>query len=125
MYGGADTKQMMKMTLERRWREIGLWMLGKRWRFCVAGDSMLPTLHSGEDVLVMPISAQSRLFVGDIVVCLHPLKPAVRMVKRVSEIFYDGSCYVLSDNAAAGSDSRAFGVVDRKFIVGRVTSRLV
>jgi nickel-type superoxide dismutase maturation protease len=112
------------MTLERNWREIGLWMLGKRWRFCVAGNSMLPTLHSGEDVLVAPISAQSELFVGDIVVCCHPLKPALRIVKRVSEIFYDGSCYVLSDNAAAGSDSRSFGVVARKLMIGRVTSRL-
>ena len=62
---------------------------------------------------------------GDIVVCFHPLRPAVRMVKRVSETFYDGGCYVLSDNAAEGSDSRSFGVVDRKLIVGRVTSRLL
>lgn len=86
---------------------------------------MLPTLKPGEDVLVVPVSEAMQLFPNDVVVCLHPFKPAVRMIKRVSETFYDGSCYVLSDNEAEGSDSRAFGVVDRSLIVGKVTSRLI
>lgn len=86
---------------------------------------MLPTLKPEEDVLVAPVNKTTALLPGDIVVCFHPLRPGVRMVKRVSETFYDGGCYVLSDNAAEGSDSRSFGVVDRKLIVGRVTSRLL
>jgi nickel-type superoxide dismutase maturation protease len=112
------------MKLKRNWREIGCWALGKRWRFRVAGNSMLPTLQPGEDVLVMPVHTATMLSPGDIVICLHPLTPSLRMVKRISEIFYDGSCYVLSDNTAEGTDSRSFGVLDRTLIVGRVTSAL-
>jgi nickel-type superoxide dismutase maturation protease len=112
------------MKLKRNWSEIGRWVLGKRWRFRVTGNSMLPTLQSGEDVLVVPVQAMTKLSPGDIVVCLHPLTPRLRMVKRISEIFYDDSCYVLSDNAAEGTDSRSFGVVDRALILGRVTSFL-
>ena len=111
--------------LERDWQEIWQWVLGKRWRVRVDGNSMLPTLKPGEDVLLLPVSRMTAIAPGDIVVCFHPQRPALRMVKRVSETFYDGGCYVLSDNAAEGSDSRSFGVVDRKLIVGLVTSRLL
>lgn len=113
------------MKLERNIKEIGLWVLGKRWRFRVSGRSMLPTLRSGEDVLVKPVSSASVLSPHDVVVCIHPFKPSVRIVKRVSETFYDGGCYVLSDNAAEGTDSRSFGVVARSHIIGKVTSRLI
>lgn len=86
---------------------------------------MLPTLRPGEDVLVVPVNPTTQLSPQDVVICHHPLMPHIRMIKRVSEIFYDGSCYVLSDNATAGSDSRSFGVVDRQLIIGQVTSRLL
>ncbi|EDX85828.1 nickel-type superoxide dismutase maturation protease [Synechococcus sp. PCC 7335] len=86
---------------------------------------MLPTLHSGEDVLVHPLSRTVRLFPGDIIICRHPQRPSIRLVKRVTEAFYDGSCYVLSDNKSEGSDSRSFGVVARELVIGRVTSRLI
>ncbi len=113
------------MKLNRNWKEIGLWVLGKRWRFRVRENSMLPTLRSGEDILVVPVSQSTKFSLGDIVVCLHPLTPNLRLVKRISETFFDGSCYVLSDNPVEGSDSRSFGVVGRELIVGRVTSRLI
>lgn len=89
---------------------------------------MLPTLQPGEEVLVVPVhkatQSSASISPGDIVICLHPLKPSIRMVKRVSETFYDGSCYVLSDNATEGTDSRSFGVVGPELVIGRVTSRL-
>lgn len=84
---------------------------------------MLPTLTSGEDVLVVPVGRTTKLSPSDIVVCFHPLTPHLRIIKRVSETFYDGSCYLLSDNLQEGNDSRSFGVVDRALIIGRVTSR--
>ena len=86
---------------------------------------MLPTLHSGEDVLVYPIPRAAKLFPGDIIICRHPQRPSLRLVKRVKEAFYDGSCYVLSDNECEGSDSRSFGVVARELVIGKVTSRLI
>lgn len=113
------------MKLRRDWKEIGLLALGKRWRVQVDGNSMLPTLRAGEDVIVHPIPRSTKIFPGDIIVCRHPQKPHLRLIKRVTESFYDGSCYVLSDNASEGTDSRAFGVVSRGLILGRVTSRLI
>lgn len=113
------------MTLKRNWKEIGLWALGKRWRFRISGPSMLPTLRSGEDVLVHPVSATTPLAPHDIVICFHPFKQNLRLVKRVSETFHDGGCYLLSDNPAEGTDSRSFGVVSRSLIIGKVTSRLI
>lgn len=112
------------MKLNRRWTEIGLWALGKRWRFHVTGRSMLPTLKPGEEVLVVPVSSASKISPSDIVVCFHPVQQNLRLIKRVSETFYDGSCYVVSDNIAEGTDSRSFGVVARSLVIGKVTSRL-
>ena len=122
-----SSSQRMKqhMKLERDWKEIGLWALGKRWRFQVVGNSMRPTLNAGEDVLVKPVALSTHLLPHDIVVCRHPFKKNVRIVKRISETFYDGGCYVLSDNAAEGSDSRSFGVLSRSLIIGKVTSKLI
>ncbi len=111
--------------LGRDWSEVWQWVLGKRWRVRVEGRSMLPTLQPNDDVLVLPVNRVTPLAPGDIVLCIHPFRPDLRMVKRVSETFYDGGCYVLSDNAAEGNDSRSFGVVGRDRIVGRVTSRLL
>ncbi len=85
---------------------------------------MLPTLQPGADVLVVPVHEGMPILPGDIVVCVHPLKPGLRMIKRISETFYDGGCYVLSDNEKEGSDSRSFGVVGRELVIGKVTSRL-
>ena len=113
------------MKLKRDWKEIGLWALGKRWRFHVTGPSMLPSLRHGDDVLVKPVSTTTPLLPHDVVVCLHPFKPNVRMVKRISEVFYGGGCYLSSDNAAEGTDSRSFGVVERSLIIGKVTSKLI
>ena len=111
--------------LERDWKEIWQWVLGKRCRVRVEGRSMLPTLKPDEDVLVVPVTRMTVLSPGDVVVCIHPFRPGLRMVKRVSETFYDGGCYVLSDNAAEGNDSRSFGAIAREQIVGLVTSRLI
>lgn len=113
------------MRLKRSWKEVCLWALGKRWRFRVQENSMLPTLRPGDDILVVPINRSTHLMTRDIIVCLHPLTANLRLVKRVSEIFFDGSCYVLSDNSSEGSDSRSFGVVGRELIIGKVTGRLI
>ncbi|MGB3767095.1 MAG: nickel-type superoxide dismutase maturation protease [Phormidesmis sp.] len=111
--------------LSRDWTEVWQWLLGKRWRVRVEGRSMLPTLQPNDDILVAPVTRMMTLSPGDVVLCVHPFRPGLRMVKRVSETFYDGGCYVLSDNAAEGNDSRSFGVLGREQIVGLVTSRLL
>jgi nickel-type superoxide dismutase maturation protease len=113
---------MQKLT--RNWAEVGCWALGKRWRFKVVNNSMSPTLKPGEEVLVVPISQSTPIMPNDIVVCRHPFIADKRLIKRVSETFYDGGCYLLSDNLAEGSDSRSFGVIGRELLLAKVTSRL-
>jgi nickel-type superoxide dismutase maturation protease len=110
--------------LKRNWAEIGRWALGKRWRLKVANNCMLPALKPGEEVLVVPISQSTLIMPNDIVVCRHPFATDKRLIKRVSETFYGGGCYLLSDNLAEGSDSRSFGVIERELLIAKVTSRL-
>ena len=121
------------------WSEYAQWILGRRRRFVVRETSMVPTLMPGDTVLAeMDVS----VCVGDIVVvCWHAAEPSdslvsnplpasegssLLLVKRVSEIFYDGGVYLISDNAHESNarDSRHFGVIAANHVLGRVTCRL-
>ena len=93
-------------------------------RLQVAGDSMVPTLLSGDRVLVWrgvgPLKPPIR--VGDLVAVVDPRDPGRVMVKRVTgrvgtEVTVQG------DNQAASTDSRHFGPVSAAAIRGRVFYR--
>ena len=121
------------------WGEYVQWLLGRRRRFVVRETSMVPTLMPGDTVLA---EMEASIDVGDIVVvCWHAVGPSeplasqslpasqdssLLLVKRVSEIFYDGGVYLISDNAHEPNtrDSRHFGVIAANHILGRVTCRL-
>ncbi len=104
--------------------EFLLWALRLRWRFQVTGNSMLPLLQPGDEVLVNPRAYQYILpCPGDIVVAQHPSRPGLRMIKRVVSIT-DNKTYILKgDNPLESADSRTFGPVTAEQILGRVTSR--
>jgi len=97
--------------------EVGQWLVGRRERVRVVGESMQPTLERGEFVLVDP-SAQPRL--GDLVTAVHPEDDSITVVKRVAARDNDGACYLTSDNPV-GTDSRHWGPVPARRIRGRVT----
>lgn len=82
---------------------------------------MSPTLNSGDAVLIDP---RAKINVGDIVLADHPYKSSVTILKRVAEMNADGSISLLGDNGAESTDSRTFGPVSIKSIVGRVECRL-
>jgi phage repressor protein C with HTH and peptisase S24 domain len=125
------------------WREYVRWLLGRRRRFVVRENSMVPTLMPGDTVLA---EMGGSVEVGDIaLVCwaggkpasgsraqlptqatVHTSSPGRLLVKRVGEVFYDGGVYLISDNANEPNarDSRHFGVIAANRIIGRVTSRL-
>ncbi|MEQ1763739.1 MAG: nickel-type superoxide dismutase maturation protease [Pyrinomonadaceae bacterium] len=90
---------------------------GKR----VEGDSMWPTLRSGDRVLVDPKAA---IHAGDIVVAEHPFK-SLQMIKRLLSIEPDGRIFLAGDNPEASSDSKVFGAIQRKHLLGKVVSRLI
>lgn len=81
---------------------------------------MTPTLRDREFVLVH-INAKPE--VGSLVLVAHPELPAP-IIKRVREIrgSHDGEeVWLLSDNPAEGTDSRRFGSVQTRSVMGVVT----
>jgi hypothetical protein len=64
--------------------QVWLWLLRRRRRFRVTGDSMLPLLQPGQEVLVdLAAYRQQPPQAGDIVVAYHPQQPQLPIVKRV------------------------------------------
>lgn len=105
-------------------RELILWLLGKRKRFRVTGNSMFPLLTPGEEVLIDLNIYQKQLpEVGDIVIAQHPTQKDLQLIKRVVTVKENGSCLLLGDNPTASTDSRKFGEVKLHLIQGRVTCR--
>jgi nickel-type superoxide dismutase maturation protease len=104
-------------------KEIILWVVGRRQRVRIRGESMAPHLHDGDEVLVDPHAyRQDAPKNRDIVLTKHPYKRDLKLVKRV-EAALDGDRYRLSgDNPDESTDSRAFGSIPRRDILGQVTS---
>ncbi|MEO0869253.1 MAG: S24/S26 family peptidase [Cyanobacteria bacterium J06642_11] len=116
------------------WSDYVAWLLGRRQRFVVRENSMLPTLRPG-DVVLAEIDVD--VHVGDIVIVRYSSGKRTHggetgspsellLIKRIDNIFYDGGLYLISDNTNApdARDSRHFGVFSVDQVVGRVTSRL-
>lgn len=86
-------------------------------RFTVYGNSMLPTLKPGQDVLVFNWAYLfSQPKIGDMVVIKHDGR---KMIKRVQNIS-DQELFVEGDNKKESTDSRNFGPIDKSEIVGKV-----
>jgi signal peptidase I len=98
---------------------------------------MAPTLIPGERLLFDRLAfVRRRPRAGEIVLVAHPLRPQLRMVKRVTARQGDtvgdlmhprglatGEYWVEGDNADASTDSREFGPVSRREILGRAWVR--
>jgi nickel-type superoxide dismutase maturation protease len=85
----------------------------------VAGDSMSPVLSPGDWLAVRPLRA-SEPREGQIVVVRREGR---EMVKRVVRAMDAATFWVEGDNAAASTDSRTFGSVQRAEIAGVVRAR--
>jgi nickel-type superoxide dismutase maturation protease len=95
-------------------------------RLEVVGPSMQPTLRPGDRLLAVRLPAAWPLRRGDLVVLHDPRHGAAAppVVKRVVGV--DGrrrQVEVAGDNPAASTDSRTYGPVDRRQVVGRVLYR--
>jgi nickel-type superoxide dismutase maturation protease len=88
-------------------------------RIRVIGPSMEPALRNGDWWLVRRTTAVTP---GDVVVAQHPRRPDALVVKRVSHRGESG-WWVLGDNPGASEDSRQFGEVPERNIIGRLVWR--
>ena len=102
----------------REWLKV---LLGRRRGLLVDGDSMAPTLRSGQKVL---IDSQAAICVGDIVAADHPFRSGIRIVKRLVSIDADGRLCLIGDNPAESTDSRTFGNISPDHLVGKVVARV-
>ena len=110
---------------ERDGPRIGVWRRWRSRRFAVVDDSMRPTLLPGDRVLVDPRAFRHRPpRVGEVVVLRDPQDPHRRLVKRVAT--WDegtGTLSVRGDDPARSRDSRSFGAVSYRSVVGLVWFR--
>ncbi len=103
------------------WLETLRWFARRRVRVRVHGESMLPVLQAGDEVLVDPTAA---LVIGTIVVARHPFRSDVHVVKRLAGWDNLGRAVLLGLNTKQSTDSRTIGNVPRELVIGTVTSRL-
>jgi len=90
--------------------------------YTINGESMRPTLESGQVVLVNKLVYRWHAPQADEVVVLN--SPYGVMAKRIVHTTADGDYWVEGDNKDFSTDSREYGAVKRGQIIGRVGSRL-
>lgn len=108
------------------YRELLLLLLRRRKRFKVSGESMLPLLQPGEEVMLDPFAyRQSPPKLNDIVVAVHPERTERIVIKRITAISCSGEYFLTGDNLAASTDSRHWGSVEAKSILGKAIGRFL
>ena len=106
-------------------------------RFVVEGSSMLPTFEPGDRIIVnRAVYLWRAPRKGEVVVCQHPFDHEKPLLKRVAAVSGESVAMgtrgyrlgpeewcVVGDNPDGSSDSRAFGPIERRQIVGKVWFR--
>lgn len=101
------------------------WSCARRFgRYEVAGESMRPTLSNGDWVIVDREAYARRLpRPGHVVLACDPREPDREVVKRVMRVDLHDGAWLEGDNYEMSSDSRLYGTVPRRLILGRVRWR--
>jgi signal peptidase I len=89
-------------------------------RFRVEDTSMRPLVQPGDRLLVCVWSRPRR---GDLVVVRDPEHRSTFLLKRVASVEPNGDLTVRGDNPNVSRDSRHFGQVARRLVVGRAFYR--
>lgn len=93
------------------------WLLPRR--VVVEGVSMMPALHPGDRLVVVRWPA---LHPGAVVAVRDPRTPSRILVKRVTSVLGD-EVVVHGDDPTASTDSRVFGPLSRRSVVGTAVLR--
>lgn len=87
-------------------------------RFLVAGHSMQPTIRFGQEVLISSLPYMLRKpIIGDIIVFKKHKKI---YIKRITAIASENAYVVGGDNKHDSRDSKLFGEVKKKEILGKL-----
>ena len=99
---------------------VAVLILRRSTRFEVQGQSMTPTLEPGDYVLATPLPQRlCRPRPGWIVVARRPDRPGLTVIKRVAAVDHGGGGLILlGDNPEGSSDSREFGSLARRHLLG-------
>ena len=84
---------------------------------------MQPTLEPGDRVLVRQLGQKTTPSLGSVVVTWHPQRSKLRLIKRLKSVEETG-LWLLGDNPAESTDSRQWGAVPMKLLIGEVVGRL-
>lgn len=86
-------------------------------RFTIYGNSMLPTLKPGQDILCFNWAYLfSKPKKGDIVVVKVNGRDIIKRIQK----YDDRRIFVTGDNQKKSTDSRNFGPIDKSEIIGKV-----
>lgn len=96
------------------------YLQGFRQIFVIKGNSMFPTLKDGDCIIFNP---ELEPETGDIILFNHPFIQNLKVVKRISEITAEGNLIVLGDNPSESTDSRSYGAILAKNVLGVAVCR--
>jgi nickel-type superoxide dismutase maturation protease len=109
---------------ETNYWELILWVLRRRKRLKITGNSMLPLLKPGDEILLNPNAYNQYLpQISEIVVTTHPHESNLIVVKRITAIEPNGNLFLMGDNLRESTDSRHWGSINPRNIIGKVSSR--
>ena len=86
--------------------------------FDVKGNSMLPTYKDGDSISLRRFEGQ-KIKVNDIVICSHPFKTNLKILKRVTKIKDGTKLFLEGDNinVSSSEDSHNFGYIDKSNVI--------
>ncbi len=102
------------------WYDLFLLLTKRQMRFRIEGNSMLPSIKNGDEVLIKPCKEYQ---VQDVVLANHPYKKSVKILKRINKKNATGKFFLIGDNLDESSDSRSFGFISQDLIIGKVVSK--
>ena len=92
-------------------------------KYVIKGNSMFPTLRSGDKIFVNRIAyILSKPKIDDIVAVKDPRDRKV-LIKRIKKID-NAKFFILGDNKTHSTDSREFGMIEKKDIIGKIVYKI-
>lgn len=90
-------------------------------KYKISGSSMVPAFFDGDKVLVFHwIYLFRKPSVGEIVVAKINNIPVVKRIQKIKQNEY----FLIGDNLKESTDSRVYGFVEKKDILGKVIKKI-